>query len=298
MPRIVPKSDSPAPTSGSHNPIVSQKVRTNTTPFAPKAPAEATAPAPVAPEAAPAATPAAPAPEPVISNVDDAKRFAALSREDKRIREARQALKMQEDKLKAAQQPADSQLAKVLRERGLTEEQLVSYLTGNVNPNPEEQRYQQVTSKLSAVEEQAQRALKALEDQQLGQRQQAIKQMRYEAEQLAASDDKFAAIKHYGAFDEVTKRIEEKFDSDNIVMSVEEAMTAVEAEFQEQVLALSKIPKFAALLAPKPAEPPKPASSAATLTHSAAANTSLPARNKAELRQRMIDRLNAMKSGS
>lgn len=293
MPRIVPKTDAANVTSSAHSPVVTQKVSTGTKPFTPKAP-EAAPPAATAPTPVP--TPAAPTSEVTISTPDDARRFAALAREEKRIREAKQALKMEQARLKQSA-PAPSGLSKVLQERGITEEQLVAYLTGNINPDPVEQRFQAVTGKLSAVEESAQKALKALEEQQTTQRQQAVRQMRYDAEELAKSDDRFQAIKAAGAYDEVTKRIEEKFDSDNIVMSVEEAMTAVENELQEQILALAKLPKFAALLAPPPAEPPKPVSQAATLTHAAAASAS-PARTKAELRQRMIDRLNAMRSGA
>ena len=91
---------------------------------------------------------------------------------------------------------------------------------------------------------------KTLEDSQTQARQQAVRQITADVTQLINSNVEFETVKAMDAIPAVVQLIEDKFDQDGILLSVEDAAKQVEDYLVEETLKALNIPKIKTRLAP------------------------------------------------
>lgn len=129
---------------------------------------------------------------------------------------------------------------------------------------------------------------KTLEDSQTQARQQAVRQITADVSRLVNSNVEFETVKAMDAVPAVVQLIEDTFDKDGILLSVEDAAKQVEDYLVEETLKALNIPKIKTRLAPPTPEaeaPGKVAPKMQTLSRSTAPTTgrALSARERAIL---------------
>ena len=165
--------------------------------------------------------------------------------------------------------------AQALRELGLSGDTLTQALLNQ--PSPEAQMIQDLKAEIAQ--------LKAGLDETKGQftsrdqqaRVSALNQIKADTKQLVSSDPRFETIKSTGSEQAVVEVIESKFDKDGVLISVEEAAEAVEAELIEELSKYAQLKKIQEKLQPAatvqaPQQNTKPQQSR-TLAHSQVGST-------------------------
>jgi hypothetical protein len=114
--------------------------------------------------------------------------------------------------------------------------------------SPESQYYQrmreEMNQELQKVREEQANTRKSYEQQQSQAYQQAVTQIRNEANQLVKTDPNFETVRETGSVNDVVDLIERTFKEDGILMTVEEAAQAVEDHLIEEAMKISKIKKI------------------------------------------------------
>ena len=259
-------------------------------------------------------TPEAPKEEPKAAEEPLSSQYAQLARKERAIRAKTQELKAKEDAIAAREAALTAQstpkqndeasfkdrLAKdpwaVLNENGLTYDKLVEQALNQ--PSPETRAQQEYLSKLeakiAALEERQEKTNKNFEETQTQQYKQAVNQIRNETTNLVSSNEAFEMIKETGSVDDVVDLIEKTFKADGVLLTVEEAATAVEEYLLEEAMKLAKIKKFQAKFNPqtsskKPEEKKledavkQPQTTMKTLTNAVGTSRQLSARERALL---------------
>lgn len=181
----------------------------------------------------------------------------------------------------------------VLTEEGVSYDEITNAIL-----NPRTQQDPRIVAEIEKLKAEVQQQKQAqeqsrkhYEDQQSQAYQQAITQIRNEAKQLVNSDPSFETIKETDSVNDVVDLIEKTFNSDGIILSVEEAAKEIEEYLIEEAIKLSKLKRVQERLQPKsaqqvsqPSEPQaKQPQTMKTLTNSVNASKKLSTRERAIL---------------
>ena len=192
-------------------------------------------------------------------------KFAALARQERAIRaekmrikaerESIAAEKLQMEALKGEYQskyiPKDrltQDTLGVLSELGITGDQLTTAMLNA--PNPELRKLQQ---RLDQIEAQEKSIKDSIDKQNKDSYSQAINAIKNETKVLIDGDERFESVKEFKLIDDVVKKIENKWKSDQVLLTVEEAALEVEKEFEEVIKKAMGLKKMKSLT--QPAEP-------------------------------------------
>lgn len=285
-----------APTPTPQKPVIqartsarTKEVDPSTLPPPPSGLAPGATPPPNGVETAPA--------EPAVSEIDNgtgtpveaeannqplSPQFAALAKQERAIRRARQELKAAQDAWKQTQgefirksELVEKPLEK-LAEAGLTYEKLTELQLGQVNPDPN----QQLLTKISDLEAKLAAVNGEFEKRDTQSYDAALNQIRKDAKLLVDSDESFETIRAYDAMgpqyskdagtEAVVDLIKREFDRTGEVLSVEDAAKLVEEKALDREV--KRIQRFNALSKIKtrlsPPEVPAEATPAAVTTPS------------------------------
>lgn len=194
--------------------------------------------------------------------------YAILARKEKAIRQREQQLRAKELAIKAAEEskaapstqntPAfdpnkyvdRERLAKdpftVLTEMGLSYDQLTEMALNA--PNPEsialQTKIKQLEEKLESVLGETEKIKLTTKEQEKMQYDLAVKQIRREAEVLVKNNEAYETVRETNSIDDVVDLIERTYEEDGVLMTVEEAVQAVEEELFEEAMKLSRLKKI------------------------------------------------------
>jgi hypothetical protein len=249
-----------------------------------------------------------PAPAVEATNEQLSPQFVALARKERQLRKAQQELKAAQDAWKQDQgkyvsrDNLTSDTLKVLAEAGITPDKLVELQLNQATPPTPEQELKSEIAKLKAQ-------LNELVDPEngtLAQRdkqayEQAVSQIRSDAQLLVESNPAYETIRSEGQSEEVVKLITSVFDAEGVILDVEEAARLVEDKLVERISKqyerITRLTKFKAKFG-QSAEPAEvtpaqqtPSQPKPTLTNAGTSTRPLSARDKAILRvQEALDR--------
>jgi hypothetical protein len=184
------------------------------------------------------------APKPKVEATNDqlSPQFEALARQERQIRKARQELKAQQDAWKQEQanfiskQQLTSETLKVLSEAGITSDKLVELQLNQAAPPDPTQILQ---NEIAELRKQLQ-SITDPENGTLAQRDkqaydQAIKQIRSDAQLLVESNPSYGTIKSEGKTEDVVNLITSVFNEEGIILDVEEASQLVEDKLVDRL---------------------------------------------------------------
>lgn len=101
-----------------------------------------------------------------------------------------------------------------------------------------------VKAELKSLKSESEGTKKSITENQTQQYQQAVRQIRKEAELLTESDPAYETIKATGNIEEVVKLIQKTFDEDGYLMTVEDAAQEIENELVEEISKYSSLSKI------------------------------------------------------
>lgn len=236
--------------------------------------------------------------------------YAVLARKEKAIRQREAQLRQREQAIKAAEDARNAPPAApafdpskyvskedllkdpfgILGNNGLSYDQLTERLLNA--PSPEQLKQQEYTRKLEArleaLESGQEKVTKTFEQREQEARKQAVTQIKNEVKKLVITDPAFETIKETNSYNDVVELIEQTFDKDGVLLTVEEAAQQVEDYLMEEAMKLAKIKKIQQRLMPK--ESPSQASSKPasqqqlkTLTNSVGSTRQLTSKERAIL---------------
>ncbi len=235
--------------------------------------------------------------------------YAILARKEKALRQREQQLRAkeaatraQEEAAKAPPKPAFDESKyipkdrltqdpfAVLGELGLTYDQLTEFA---MNAPKQEQimmsnELKALKAELAALKGETEQTKKTFQESQDLSRTQAIASIKAEVSSLVRQDPSLEMIKSTSSIDDVVGLIEKVYDTDGILLTVEEAAQEVENYLTEEALKLSKLKKIQQRLQPSNAAAPKTTGQPQktplkTLTNSIASSRQLSARERAIL---------------
>lgn len=262
------------------------------------------------------ATDAPPAPAKVEEKEDPlSTQYALLARKEKALRakvqaqesaaKAREeALLAREEAIKAKESDYSSNYIQksrlksdplsVLAEEGVSYEELTKAIL-----SPQVQQDPRLLAELEKIKEEVRQAReqqelnkKSYEDQQKQAYNQAVSQIRNEVTRLVTTDPDFETIKETGSVNDVVELIEKTFQSEGVLLSVEDAAKEVEEYLVDEALKLARITKIKNRLQPveKPVQkqqqstvPAKQQQPMKTLTNSIGTSPKLNAKQRAML---------------
>jgi hypothetical protein len=240
--------------------------------------------------------------------------YAALARKEKAIRAKAMAQEAQFKQREAALQAREAEIQSkssidsskyisiddlkrdaysTLMGLGITYDELSQQALNAQSPEAQAfQRYKAMMDKeLQQVREEQAKTRQSFEQQQAQAYQQALAQIKNEANQLVNSDPSFETIKATGSVDDVVELIERTFQQEGTLLTVEQAAQAVEDYLIEEALKIANIKKIQAKLKPaaqqpapqkQPTQPAQPAQMK-TLTNAVGSTRPLTAKERALL---------------
>jgi hypothetical protein len=202
---------------------------------------------------------------PSKSEDDFSSKFAALSRRDKQLLERERKLKAMEEeqtqrgtvaksweeKKKEFKQNPDA----LLNEVGLTFEELINLKLG-IQEEPKklspDEMYKQIKEEMEA-------SFKKIEDEKIKAKEdestQILESFKHDIEShITKNADKYELINYQGDHNLVFEVIQEYYNLNNEVLSIEAAADHVEKHLEDLVMGATKLKKVASKFAPKPAE--------------------------------------------
>lgn len=144
----------------------------------------------------------------------------------------------------------------MLSELGYDNERIAHMLLNPQAPVPP--YVEKLLKKIEALEQGQQQSKTEAEKQQAQQYETAINQVRNDVMNLVKTNDSFEGIRASGAEEAVVQLIVETYNTENRLMSVEDAAQAVEDYVLEEALKLASIGKVKSKFAPPPVETPEP----------------------------------------
>lgn len=251
-------------------------------------------------------------PDPALS-----RRFAQLARQEKALRaqaqQQAQDLKAKEEALaarEAALASKDSEYSQkyvskdrfkadplaALTEAGFTYEELTERIMNQQPADPRvEAAMARSEARIAQLEAKLEEAQKNQVSEQQAQYNQAINQIKAEANKLVFTDPNFETVKATNSVKDVVELIERTYKEDNTLLSVEEAAQMVEDYLIDEAMKVTKISKIqkrlqeqasqalAAKAAQTPASDPKQPQPMKTLTNAASSSRKLTAVERAKL---------------
>lgn len=208
---------------------------------------------PQKPPEQPAATPEVPAQKP-----DElSSKFATLAKKEKALRAQAQALKAKEDAMKA--QEADyatkyipkerltKETLSVLNEMGISYDQLTNMIL-NQPPQPDKVVLD-LQREISELKNELKSHKTQTEESQTKAYDQAVNQIRNEAKLLVDSDPTFETIKDTDNTEAIVELIKERYSSEGVVMTVQEAAKEVEEYLLDEAMKMAGLKKVKEKLA-------------------------------------------------
>ena len=180
----------------------------------------------------------------------------------------------------------------VLSELGVTYDEYTQQASAQQSPEWQAlaKMREEMQEELRQVREEQVNSKKSFEQQQAQAYQQALNQIRNETRQLVNSDPSYEAIKATGSVNDVVELIERTFNEEGRLMTVEDAASAVEDYLTEEATKLSKIGKIQKRLQQAQSSPSRMQSQTQqqqtqmkTLTNNVGAQKPLSARERALL---------------
>lgn len=188
-------------------------------------------------------------------------RFAALAKKEKAIRQAkeevsreRERLKLQEEDYKARYIPKDrlkTEWQQVLQEQGIGVDQITQMAMNQ--PGPQDQMIQKLQARIDELENKQTESFKKQEENQTSQYTKALDAIRLQVKDLVTKDDNYQVIKATAQEEAVVELIEKRFQETGIVPSVESATREVEETILKEMAKYSSIGKVRALFEAKEA---------------------------------------------
>lgn len=198
--------------------------------------------------------------------------YAQLARKEKAIRAQAMQVKQQSEAMAAREAAIAAKEAelqgnsdyipksrltadtmRVLQEAGIDYEQITQMALDA--PSHEARQQAQVIAKLEAklaeLEGKQNSTQKSYEEQQQNQYKQAVAQIRSEAKHAVYTNPEFETIKETNSVDDVVELITKTFETDGVLLTVEEAAQAVEEHLYEEAFKLTKLSKIQKRLAEK-----------------------------------------------
>jgi hypothetical protein len=221
--------------------------------------------APVAPAATETATQQAQPSQDQLALRKMAQREASLRREMAAIKaekdawvQKEQAWKQKEEEYSQKYIPRDkleTDPLGMLSELGYDNERVAQMLLNPQAPVPP--YVEKLLKKIEALEQGQQQSKTEAEKQQQAQYETAINQVRNDVMNLVKTNESFEGIRASGAEEAVVQLIVETYNTENRLMSVEDAAQAVEDYVLEEALKLANIGKVKSKFAPPPVEVPE-----------------------------------------
>jgi TolA-binding protein len=230
---------------------------------------------------------------PEVSQPQSSDRFAILARKEKAMRDRVRQIEEQERSFKQKEQELQSsyisrdKLQKdplaVLSELGLSYDKLTEQALNQQNPM--ESHVRSMREEIQALKGLIESQQKQNDEFKSSQYQNAIKQLKFDTDQLIESNSDFELIKSMGASDQVVDLIDSTFKETGRVMSVQEAAKTVEDYLFQNALNVAKLGKISKALLPQEPTPQEPQAGvpqkpAPTLTHSQTTGASKPMSEK------------------
>jgi hypothetical protein len=238
------------------------------------------------------------------------RQFAQLARQEKILRQKAQQqereIKAREEALKTKEAAILTQEQKyqqgyiskdqlkqdtlrILAESGVSYDELTQQILNQQAPDPRtEATIKRLEAKIQELEGKTTKVEKTYEDQQKQAYQTALKQIRTDVQNTVNSDPSFEAIKATRSVQDVVDLIEQTYNKDGVLLSVEEACQEVENYLVDEALKLTRIQKIKGKLT-QTAQPAKTTDKPAqqtqmkTLTNAVSSTRKLSAKERAIL---------------
>lgn len=244
------------------------------------------------------------------------RQFAQLAKQEKALRakaqQQEQSFKAREEALKAREatlsQEPKTDLSKyvakdkfktdplsVLAEVGIQYDDLVQQLINQPTRDPRiDAEMQALRDELKAIKQGEESRQKAAQEQQTQAYQAALRQIETDARALVKADPTYETIKATNSVRDIVELIEQTFQKDGILLSVEEAAQQVEDYLVEEALKITRIdkikkkltavaPQSATSTVQKPVQQTKQQQPMKTLTNMTSSNRQLSAKERAIL---------------
>ena len=195
--------------------------------------------------------------------------FAALARKEKALRLEAQRIKLEREEVKAEKEkfktseyiPKDrlnKETLAVLAEAGLTHDQVAQLLLNSpAMPQATDPMISKLMARIEELEGKTNKVETEFKDNQSKAYDQAVNQIRNDAKILIDSDPAYETIKAANKVESVVKHIQQTFEEEGVILSVEDAAREIEEALVEQAMALANVSKIKSRLMPEPQEPPK-----------------------------------------
>lgn len=196
-------------------------------------------------------------------------KFAALARKEKALRaqalaerskldserKALEAERAELEKVRSWQSKLKDDPFSVLNEAGLSYEELTNRLLNQ--PGPQDQALRDLQKKIQELEASQKQTLTQAEEAQKRQYEDVKKQIRNEVSLLVDGNDTFELIKSQGAEDAVVELIESVYQSEQRLMTAEEAANEVEEYLLDEAMKVAQLKKIQSKLSPPKVEAPE-----------------------------------------
>lgn len=232
-------------------------------------------------------------------------KFAALARKEKAILEMQRQMKAEKEALEAERRKYETDYIPKSRlkedpftafnEAGLTYDEITKKILEE--GNPEQYSLQSVKQELQRIKEEQEATKKLVTESQTKAYQQALKQLEVDARDLIEREPEFEILKDTERYADVVKKIEDYYQENGVVLSVEKAAREVKTELLEEIKRFTGLKSVQSILKPeapamvqtaeKPQTQEKQQQPLKTLTHAVAASGSKPLTAK-ERRERAI----------
>lgn len=191
--------------------------------------------------------------------------YAALARRERALRRQIQALRQKETELKAKEEQSSRyvdpdkfkqelrQRAQVdpmgmMQEFGLSYDQLTNLMLNQ--PSAEQQEIARLKQEIQTIKEAQGKTNERFDQEQQKAYDQAVKQIRSEAENMVSSDSRFETVKEMGQVEAAVELIKLNFEKEGTLMSIEEALESVEDYLIDEAVRVAKLKKVQAKLTP------------------------------------------------
>lgn len=199
---------------------------------------------------APVPTPQEVAPDAAVTDKPLSPAFAALARKEKQMQKDREAFKAEREAHEAEKAnfipkaKLRENLLSVLQEEGFTPDQLAQMILSG--PGPQDTALAQLKAEIAELRAGHQKTLTTFEESQKKQYDTAVAQIRTDVTRLVETNADYETIKEMGAAEDVVKLIEDTFNTEGKLLSVEEASKQVEDQLVEEAMKMAGLSKVRA----------------------------------------------------
>jgi hypothetical protein len=192
-------------------------------------------------------------------------RFAALARQQKAFRQQQKAFEEQRKAFETEKSARQAEIEQamswktrltqdplsVIQEAGLSYDQLTNAILNQ--PSPQDLQFQKLQQELQALKASQEQSLTKIEQAQKQQYEEAKNQIRNDVSSLVDADESFETIKAMNAQEAVVELIEQIYNQEGNLLSIEEAAKEIEEHLVEEAMKLAQLKKIKSkILPPQP----------------------------------------------